>query len=75
MLLRGNTSFLQVHGFPFEVFGIFTLLVMLLLAATSHDFWLRFLTPAVWKGLHMALYTGVSVRGRAYFVRGIAGGG
>jgi nitrite reductase/ring-hydroxylating ferredoxin subunit/DMSO/TMAO reductase YedYZ heme-binding membrane subunit len=56
MLLRGNTSYFQVHGFPFEVFGIFALLVMLLLAATSHDFWLRFLTPPVWKGLHMALY-------------------
>jgi nitrite reductase/ring-hydroxylating ferredoxin subunit/DMSO/TMAO reductase YedYZ heme-binding membrane subunit len=56
MLLRGNTSYFQAHGFPFEVFGIFTLLVMLLLAATSHDFWLRFLTPSVWKGLHMALY-------------------
>ena len=56
MLLRGNTSFFQTHGFPFEVFGIFALLVMLMLAATSHDFWLRFLTPSVWKGLHMALY-------------------
>jgi nitrite reductase/ring-hydroxylating ferredoxin subunit/DMSO/TMAO reductase YedYZ heme-binding membrane subunit len=56
MLLRGNTSFFQVHGFPFEVFGIFSLLIMLLLAATSHDFWLRFLTPPVWKALHMALY-------------------
>ena len=56
MLLRGNTSFFQAHGFPFEVFGIFALLVMLLLATTSHDFWLRFLTPPVWKGLHMALY-------------------
>jgi nitrite reductase/ring-hydroxylating ferredoxin subunit len=56
MLLRGNTSFLQAHGFPFELFGIFSLLVLLLLAATSHDFWLRFLTPPVWKALHMALY-------------------
>src|ERR1700722_18951297 len=56
MLLRGNTSFFQGYGFPFEVFGIFALLVMFLLAATSHDFWLRFLTPPVWKGLHMALY-------------------
>jgi nitrite reductase/ring-hydroxylating ferredoxin subunit/DMSO/TMAO reductase YedYZ heme-binding membrane subunit len=56
MLLRGNTSFFQVQGFPFELFGIFALLMMLLLAATSHDFWLRFLTPPLWKGLHMALY-------------------
>jgi len=26
------------------------------MAATSHDFWLAFLTPAVWKALHMGLY-------------------
>jgi len=56
MLLRGNTSFHQVSGFPFEVFGIFALSVLILLAATSHDFWLRFLTPPIWKSLHMALY-------------------
>jgi nitrite reductase/ring-hydroxylating ferredoxin subunit/DMSO/TMAO reductase YedYZ heme-binding membrane subunit len=56
MLLRGNTSFFQVQGFPFELFGIFALAILFLLAATSHDFWLRFLTPPVWKALHMALY-------------------
>jgi nitrite reductase/ring-hydroxylating ferredoxin subunit/DMSO/TMAO reductase YedYZ heme-binding membrane subunit len=56
MLLRGNTSYFQVHGFPFEIFGIFSLLVLFLLAATSHDFWLRFLTPPIWKALHMMLY-------------------
>ena len=57
-LLSGNTSFGRVHGFPFEVFGIFALAVLLLLAATSHDFWLSFLTPRVWKALHMGLYAG-----------------
>jgi nitrite reductase/ring-hydroxylating ferredoxin subunit/DMSO/TMAO reductase YedYZ heme-binding membrane subunit len=57
-LLSGNTSFDRVHGFPFEVFGIASLVVLLLLAATSHDFWLSFLTPPVWKALHMALYGG-----------------
>ncbi len=56
MLLRANTSITQPHGFPFELFGIFALTVMVLLAATSHDFWLRFLTPPVWKALHMGLY-------------------
>lgn len=55
-LLSGNTSFDRLHGFPFEVFGIAALLVLLVLAATSHDFWLSFLTPPVWKGLHMSLY-------------------
>ena len=55
-LLSGNTSYRQLSGFPFEMFGIFALIVLVLLAATSHDFWLRFLTPRVWKTLHMGLY-------------------
>jgi nitrite reductase/ring-hydroxylating ferredoxin subunit/DMSO/TMAO reductase YedYZ heme-binding membrane subunit len=60
-LLSGNTSFGRVHGFPFELFGIAALFVLLLLAATSHDFWLSFLTPPVWKVLHMTLYGGYLV--------------
>ena len=32
------------------------LLVLFVMAATSHDFWLMFLTPRVWKALHMSLY-------------------
>jgi nitrite reductase/ring-hydroxylating ferredoxin subunit/DMSO/TMAO reductase YedYZ heme-binding membrane subunit len=56
LLLSGNTSFAQLQGFPFELFGVFALLVLVLLAATSHDFWLAFLTPPVWKALHMAIY-------------------
>ena len=43
-------------GFPFKTLGIAALLVLFLLAATSHDFWLAFLTPAAWKWLHMSLY-------------------
>jgi nitrite reductase/ring-hydroxylating ferredoxin subunit/DMSO/TMAO reductase YedYZ heme-binding membrane subunit len=43
-------------GFPFKVLGLAALVVLFLLAATSHDFWLVVLTPPVWKGLHMALY-------------------
>ena len=43
-------------GFPFKTLGIAALVVLLLLAVTSHDFWLAFLTPPVWKWLHMALY-------------------
>ena len=34
---------------------------MFLLAATSHDFWLAFLTPRIWKALHMALYVAYGV--------------
>src|SRR5262249_25780875 len=43
-------------GFPFKTLGLAALVVLFLLAATSHDFWLAFLTPPVWKGLHMAAY-------------------
>ena len=43
-------------GFPFKVLGIAALLVLFVMAATSHDFWLSFLTPPVWKALHMGLY-------------------
>jgi nitrite reductase/ring-hydroxylating ferredoxin subunit/DMSO/TMAO reductase YedYZ heme-binding membrane subunit len=43
-------------GFPFKALGLAALVVLFLLAATSHDFWLGFLTPPVWKGLHMLLY-------------------
>jgi nitrite reductase/ring-hydroxylating ferredoxin subunit/DMSO/TMAO reductase YedYZ heme-binding membrane subunit len=43
-------------GFPFKVLGIAALLILFLMAATSHDFWLIFLTPRIWKALHMALY-------------------
>jgi nitrite reductase/ring-hydroxylating ferredoxin subunit/DMSO/TMAO reductase YedYZ heme-binding membrane subunit len=48
-------------GFPFKALGIAALLVLFLLASTSHDFWLTFLTPPVWKGLHMALYVAYGV--------------
>src|SRR5262245_30858464 len=40
----------------YAVLGLAALLILFLMAATSHDYWLVFLTPPVWKGLHMALY-------------------
>jgi len=55
-LLFANTSYAQALGFPFEAFGIVALLCLLILAATSHDFWLKFLTAPVWKGLHYLIY-------------------
>ncbi len=55
-LLTANTSFAALSGFPFEVFGIVALAILTVMAITSHDFWLNFLTPPVWKGLHMGVY-------------------
>jgi sulfoxide reductase heme-binding subunit YedZ len=55
-LLTANTAFASVAGFPFELLGLAALLILLLMAATSHDFWLSVLTPRFWKSLHMLVY-------------------
>ena len=51
-----NTHFGSIPDFPFQALGFFALLIFLLMAATSHDFWLKNLTPRVWKTLHMGVY-------------------
>src|SRR3974377_2371314 len=43
-------------GVPFQPFGFFALVILLLMAATSHDFWLANLSAPVWKALHMMVY-------------------
>src|ERR1700692_411875 len=55
-LLGADTSYGQLHGFPFIPFGIAAFVILLGLAAPSHDFWLAFLTPPVWKALHRLIY-------------------
>ena len=42
--------------FPFQAFGFGALLILFMMAATSHDFWLANLTAPVWKTLHMGVY-------------------
>jgi len=41
---------------PFVLPGIVALSILFLLAATSHDFWLSFLGPPLWKALHLSIY-------------------
>jgi methionine sulfoxide reductase heme-binding subunit len=43
-------------GVPFQPFGFFALAILVLMAATSHDFWLANLSAPVWKSLHMLVY-------------------
>jgi DMSO/TMAO reductase YedYZ heme-binding membrane subunit len=46
-------------GWPFAYSptpSLVALLILFLLAATSHGFWLRFLMPPVWKALHMTIH-------------------
>ena len=55
-LLTANRNFASLEEFPFQQLGFFALVILFLMAATSHDFWLRNLTPPVWKFLHMMVY-------------------
>ncbi len=41
---------------PFEPFGAVALVILFLMAATSHDFWLRVLGASFWKSLHVLVY-------------------
>lgn len=54
--LSANPRIDSVSQFPFEPFGFLALGILFLMAATSHDFWLRNLTAPVWKALHMGVY-------------------
>lgn len=55
-LLTSNQNFRSLPDFPFQQLGFLALLILFLMAATSHDFWLRNLTPPIWKSLHMLVY-------------------
>jgi nitrite reductase/ring-hydroxylating ferredoxin subunit/DMSO/TMAO reductase YedYZ heme-binding membrane subunit len=55
-LLTSSQNFKSLPDFPFQQLGFLALLILFLMAATSHDFWLRNLTPPVWKSLHMLAY-------------------
>jgi len=55
-VLVGTAPIDSVSRFPFQVLGLAALGILLLMAATSHDFWLANLTAPVWKALHMLVY-------------------
>src|SRR3954451_652623 len=59
--MTNNPKFSQFIGFPIKALGLTGLSILFLLAATSHDFWLAFLTPRIWKALHMLLYVAYGV--------------
>lgn len=50
------SSFLSISGFPFELLGFVALLILFVMAATSHDFWLANLGARAWKWIHMLVY-------------------
>ena len=55
-VLAGNDRYGTIAQLPFQPFGLAALVILFLMAATSHDFWLHNLTAPVWKALHMCVY-------------------
>jgi nitrite reductase/ring-hydroxylating ferredoxin subunit/DMSO/TMAO reductase YedYZ heme-binding membrane subunit len=51
-----SSDYASLTSFPFQQLGLGALVILFLMAATSHDFWLRSLSPPVWKTLHMLVY-------------------
>lgn len=55
-VFASNPRYDSLAGFPFESLGFVALIVLFLMAATSHDFWNANLGPGLWKALHMGVY-------------------
>jgi len=55
-LFVSNPRYGSVPDFPFQALGFWALIILFLMAATSHDFWLRNLSAPMWKRLHMLVY-------------------
>ncbi len=55
-VLVSNTRYTSLANFPFQPLGLAALIILFLMAATSHDFWLHNLSAPVWKSLHMLVY-------------------
>jgi nitrite reductase/ring-hydroxylating ferredoxin subunit len=55
-LFVSNTRFDSLAQFPFQALGFAALLILFVMAATSHDFWLHNLSAPAWKRIHMLVY-------------------
>jgi methionine sulfoxide reductase heme-binding subunit len=55
-VLVTSSDYSTLSSFPFQPLGLAALTLLFLMAATSHDFWLRTLSAPVWKALHMFVY-------------------
>ncbi|MEM9326778.1 MAG: Rieske 2Fe-2S domain-containing protein [Bacteroidota bacterium] len=51
-----NLRYDSLAHFPFQVLGFLALVILALMATSSHDFWLKNLGVRTWKALHMMVY-------------------
>ena len=57
-LFTSGGDYQSLGDFPFQVFGAIALLILFLLASTSHDYWNANLGAPLWKAIHMLVYLG-----------------
>lgn len=55
-IFTSNMEYGSLTNFPFQVLGFFALLILFVMASTSHDFFLGNLSAKIWKRLHMMVY-------------------
>jgi len=55
-LFTASSRYGSLAWFPFQPLGFGALVILFLMAVTSHDFWLANLGAPVWKALHMLVY-------------------
>jgi len=60
-IFLSNTAYDSLVNFPFQVLGFFGLIILALMAASSHDFWLKNLGFKTWKALHMLVYVAYAI--------------
>lgn len=51
-----NGQYSSLVNFPFQSLGFLALLILFLMASSSHDYWLKTLSPKFWKAMHMLVY-------------------
>lgn len=55
-IFLSNMRYGSISFFPFQTLGFMGLFILALMAASSHDFWLKNLGMKTWKALHMMVY-------------------
>jgi len=55
-IFTSNMDYDSLTNFPFQVLGFLALLILFVMASTSHDFFLGNLSAKIWKRLHMMVY-------------------
>ncbi|MAJ46343.1 MAG: hypothetical protein CBC35_03395 [Planctomycetes bacterium TMED75] len=55
-ILTSSAEYSSFPEFPFQPLGLAALVILLVMAATSHDYWLSNLGPRTWKSIHLIGY-------------------